>query len=403
MATPTPSSLNDPAPTPEPEPWKKVFQASQTVDVVDTPQQLQALNDWEYATPMPPTSELVLPPVDGHRSMGVVPYDMQIGARIMYGLSEKNTPTPPPNQLLVDEEFTAQCPMVMFGDQISITAPRCGNPLGEWADPLTNRVVLRWKEDGKGGLGFAVDSAVSGNGSVSFAKFTESFSINKYIFDLYNCMGVKRFRVEEHIIKVNQMAEKASSTMVDHDLSNTAEAIFYQYLIKNPNGSIVAKTDLFRKDWDQVNITKQVDEISTGEIVAVATRSGHWTGNQWTVCTGNPRSWDMDFPDGSSFSTVATVQDLRVAASAVITMMAYRDEESGADGFQHTGQGMLYWSIARSILIVFFIALLFCLLLVICRRQRVDKKLLRFCFRLEQVLHLGLRGSEMFTVKSRPR
>jgi len=383
--TAAPSSLNDPAPTPTPEPWKKVFQASQTVDVVDTPQEVSALNDWQMATPMPPTFSHS--PGDlSARTIGVVPYDMQIGARIMYGLSEKNTETPPPSQTVVDETFTAQCPMVMFANQIFVGASQCGNPLGVWADPLTQRTIMRWQSNGKGGLTFGVDSLISGNGSVNFATFAESFSVDQYIFDLSNCLGVTRFKVEESIVKVNQMAQKASSTMIDHDLSNTATAIFYQYTIKNPSGTTVAKTDLFRMGWDAVNITRWNADVPTGEVIAIATRQGHWKEAQWHSCTSPPRGWILDFPTGSNLDTVATVQDLRVASTAVINMMAYRDEEAGADGFQHVGQGELYWSITKSILIVVFIALFGAISLLICKRKGVDKKLRRFCFRLEQVI-----------------
>merc|ERR550532_2348109 len=107
-----------------------VFQAHQDVKVMDTARKIQELNDWQYNTPKPPILSGMEKQTDEVRHMGVVPYDMQIGARIMYGLSEKNTEKPPPTQKFVDEAFVAQCPMIMFSDQLSIRAPRCGSQDG---------------------------------------------------------------------------------------------------------------------------------------------------------------------------------------------------------------------------------------------------------------------------------
>jgi len=386
LVTQRPTSLNDAAPPPTPEPWQKVLSASEKVVVLDTPQDASILNNWELATPMPDVS-----PVDPDakhvvRTMGVVPYDVQIGARIMSDLTQQAPQTPPPSQTLVDEAFVAQCPMVIFANSVSIRAPRCGSSLGEWADPSTGRPIIRWKDNSKGGLNFGVDSVVTGNGSVAFAEFVESFSINKYIFDLYNCLGVKRYTVEESIVKVDHMAAKAHSTMVDHDLSNSREAIFYRYTIKNPNGTAVAATQLFRMGQDMVNLTTYSDEQVGEKLIAVAQRSGHWKRDQWRQCTGNPRAWDVTFPEEAKMQTVATVQDLRVAAAAVITMMAFRDEEAGSDGFQHVGQSQMYWSLFSSFFMVVSIAVVFVGSLVLCKSYGIDKKLRRLFFRLEQVV-----------------
>jgi len=386
LVTPRPPSRNDPAPPPTQLPWQQVYAASSDVTVLDTPQDQAVLNNWELATPMPVGADAPLETPQVVRSMGVVPYDMQIGARIMDGLSEHAPPTPPPSQTLVNEAFVAQCPMVIFANQLSVRAPRCGADAGEWADPDTDRVILRWKDDGKGGLNFGVDSVVTGDGSVNFASFTESFSIDKYIFHLYNCLGVKRYTVEEQVVRVDHMAAKAHSTMYDHDVANSREAIFYRYMIKNPNGTAVATTQLFRMGQDMLNISTYSEEQVGEKLIAIAQRSGHWKREQWRQCTGNPRGWDLTFPDEARTDTVATVQDLHVAAAAVITMMAFRDEAVGEDGFQHVGQAQLYWSLISSALLIIFAVAAFCVMLVLCRSYGYEKKCRRLCFRLEQVL-----------------
>lgn len=396
LTTPAPS-FNDPLPTKPPSDWEKVFQASQVVTVVDSPQRSENLNNWEFATPMPPRAAVT---ADGkvisgqgqdsqldRRHVSVVPYDMQIGARIMQSLSEKSPETPPPSQAVVDETFVAQCPILMFADTLAVRAPRCGNPLGEWADPATDRPILRWQPNNKGGLRFGVDSAVSGQGSALFANLQEKLSIDRNEFELFNCLNVKRYTVEESIVKVDHMAANAFTTMVDHDLSGTGQAIFYEYTIKHPNGSAVAKTTLFRLDQDTVNFTRFHDrESPVGDLIAVATRNGHWKRDQWRTCTDNPRGWQLTFTNADKFETAASVMDLRVAAATVINLMAYRDEEVGKDGFQHVGQGQLYWSML-SVFFSLFLSAVACLLVLLgCWIKEYDKKMKRFCFRLEQVL-----------------
>lgn len=399
LTTPPPS-FNDPPPTAEPDPWDKVFQASSVVTVVDSPQRAENLNNWELATPMPPRAEVTATGalVSGSRAqthsmpdkrfVSVVPYDMQLGARIMSGLTEKAPGTPPPSQAIVDETFVSQCPILMFGNSLSVRAPRCGSTMGEWADPTTNRAVLRWDSNKKGGLRFGVDSAVTGPGSVLFADLVESLSIDRSVFNLYNCLNVKRYIIEESIIKVDHMAANAYTTMLDHDLGGTKEAFFYEYTIKHLNGSAVAKTTLFRLDQDMVNFTWFSNlESPVGKLIAVASRSGHWKRDQWRTCTENPRGWQLNFTDAALFDTAASVMDLRLASAVVINLMAYRDEEVSADdGFQHIGQGELYWSFLSWFFSVFLVAVACLALLLVCWIKEIDKKLKRFCFRLEQVL-----------------
>eukprot|EP00932_Pfiesteria_piscicida_P019591 SRR837773.6419.p1 GENE.SRR837773.6419~~SRR837773.6419.p1 ORF type:complete len:187 (-),score=42.23 SRR837773.6419:1-477(-) len=140
-------------------------------------------------------------------------------------------------------------------------------------------------------------------------------------------------------------------------------------------------------DQDMVNFTRFRDpESPVGELIAVAARNGHWKRDQWRTCTENPRGWQLTFTDAAKFDTAASVMDLRVAAATVINLMAYRDEEVGKDGFQHVGQGQLYWSFV-SVFFSLFLAAVGCLLVLLgCWVKEVDKKMKRFCFRLEQVL-----------------
>mmetsp|Transcript_138619 Transcript_138619/g.431163 ORF Transcript_138619/g.431163 Transcript_138619/m.431163 type:complete len:515 (+) Transcript_138619:65-1609(+) len=384
--TPAPASLNDPAATPTPEPWKRIMGASSNVNVLDAKQAQNVLTDWEYATPQPWSQTLQLDD-KAKKKMSVLPYDMQIGAEIMYSLSTKTSATPPPTQEFVDETFMSQCPMVMFTDSLRIKPPRCNNNFGSWTDPKSDRTILRWNENNKGGIYFGVDSKVSGEGSVNFAEVREMFSLNLYQFSLLNCMDVTRYTIEEKIIKVNHMAPKARSTVREHDISKSREAYFYKYLLRGTNGSTVAETNLYRMDQSEVNFTMYNGEMANGVTFAVAKRQGYWKRDAWRECRHPQRAWDIEFPMAQdNFATVATVQDLRVAAAAAVTLMAYRDEHVSADGFQHTGQGHMWLTLVKTVFFILIALMIACICWIAIIQQNLDKRLQWICFRLETVL-----------------
>mmetsp|Transcript_26985 Transcript_26985/g.77422 ORF Transcript_26985/g.77422 Transcript_26985/m.77422 type:complete len:492 (-) Transcript_26985:90-1565(-) len=378
-------TLNDPLTTPTPEPWKKIMSASNQVNTLDASQAQNVISDWEYATPQP-WSETGQPSERGQKQMSVVPYDMQIGARILYSLTAKTPQTPPPTQEVVDEAFMAQCPLIMFRGAIEIRPPRCQD-VGSWRVPSTDRAVLRWNDDNKGGLVFGVDSAVTGQGSVKFAEIRERFSMSKYNFELLNCMDVMRYKIEEKIVKVNHMAPMARSTVREHDISRSSEAYFYKYILKHTNGSTAAETNLYRMDQSEVNFTLYAGEGGVGATFAVARRQGYWHRDQWRDCKHSRRAWTLEFPLAEShFATVATVQDLRVAAAATVTLMAFRDERVGSDGFSHAGQGHMYVTLVKTILFIVLALMLTGICYIALIQQGLDKRLRWFCFRLETVL-----------------
>jgi len=318
----------------------------------------------------------------------LVPYDMQLGAKIMNSLTEQATQSPPPSQLTVSEQFVAQCPMVMFNDNMKIQAPTCGNSQGAWVDPASDRAILRWSPLSSGGVSFGMDSAVGGNGSTLFANFRQAFTLTGNNFELVNCLGVARYTVEEKVIKINHIGRGVSSTSAEHDISTARQAFFYKYIVKAPNGSAVAETGLFRLNQDSVNISMVANELTTGSMIARATKVGQWNGNQWTKCSKTKREWNIAFDMGPrDVDMVATVMDLRVASAAIITLMAFREETiSAEDGLTRTGEHNMLLELLWT---VFFI-LLACFLVLLCvmigRWRRWDMKAYRFCFKLEAAL-----------------
>jgi len=382
--TPAPPSKNDPQAKPTPGPWQKILTASAKDASLDPDEAAKKLTDWEYATPGPPQLGKPL----REQEVNVLPYDMKIGATIMAKLSKHGAAleTPPPSQAMVNEAFVAQCPMTLFSSAVMIEAPKCSETLGTWQVPNTDRTILRWREDGKGGLFMGVDSKVTGPGSVEFARIAELFTLNKYTFALSNCMGVVRYNLDEQIVRVNHMAPHAESTMFEHDISRSHEAFFYKYIISFPNGTNVAETGLYRLDHGALNFTAVMPEgTPSGIVLATARRVGSWRRGAWRDCTRNKRGWRLDFPSTGNYTidTVATVQDLRVVATAAMTLLAFREEGTSSDGFQHQGQGYLYWSLVKSALLVFLVAFSLAVFWLFIASRNLDRRLRRLCFRLE--------------------
>jgi len=387
------ATLNDAAPTQPPLPWEQIVHASRPATVVDSPAALGSLNNWEQATPLPPEA-MRAASVGQHnaadnvqRTVSVVPYDMEIGANVLYSLSQHNTPEPVPSQELVNQMFVAQCPMVMFSDQIRVHGPRCSSSMGDWTDPLGNRTVMRWSNNG-GSLSFGVDSVVTGSGSVNFATLQESFSMSSWFFELRNCMGMMRYNIEEQIIRAEHVSVRGRSSAVAHDESHNGHTILYRYIIRHPNGTTAAKTETFRMGQDMINISVAPgDNEATGAVVASAARVGHWARSEWRECEGAPRGWALSFPLAArELEAGSTVQDLRVASAVLITLMAFRDEQAGDDGFQHVGQGAMYYSVVRTAGLLFLALIVIAVVLNVVTKKGIDKKLRRFFFRLEHVL-----------------
>jgi len=317
--------------------------------------------------------------------VSLVPYDMQIGAQIMNRLSEP-TSTPPPSQQIVSEQFVAECPMIMFKDSITVSAPRCGETFGEWTDPETQRTILRWKPATAGGVYFGVDSVVDGNGSVMYANFDQTFALNGIEFQLTNCKQTTRYTVEETIMKVDHIGVGITSSVQAHDVSRTKQAFFYKYTIRHVNGSAVAETSMYRMNQNQINVTMfRGGEFADGPLLATANKQGTWTQDDWRQCTGTKRAWELDFKLGESdFETVSTVADLRVATAAMITLMAYRDETINVQtGVTRQGEkGM----VSQFLLGIFLVILALSLLLALqffAKRRGWDAKMRRLCFKFE--------------------
>jgi len=273
------------------------------------------LNAHEVVTPQPIPWERV-------KSFQHQPIDTALGAALLYNVVPHNTQTPPPTQEYVRSAFIAQCPMLMFSNNINIRAPRCDDKsnMGYWIDPSNggNSTVLRWERVSKG-VKFGVDSASTGSGSVRFADLEESLTLSTYAFELRNCMGAKRWDVNEEVIRA-EAPERITSVY------QPTESTFFRYRIVAPDGNLAAESNLVALNDNTVNFTGMVSEGLPGTALMSAKRHGTWTGAGWRECVGNVREWALEFPGEANLTDGGTLMDIRIAAAAAFTLFAVRDE-----------------------------------------------------------------------------
>jgi len=390
LVTPRPSSVNDPAPTDPPEPYERLLGVSKTVNAVDTAAQAAELDNYQLATPEPPNPLLNSAQQDSAATMSVLPYQMALGAWILHSISQPVAPALP-SQTFVDQTFSSQCPMIMATNNISITPPCNSGGPGTWTDPHTGRTILRWNQNSNGGVKLSVDSAVTGPGSVLVGNVNEKMTLTSNSFDLYNCLGVKLYTIEETITKVASMTIGAQSTMKDSQNKQTA-AVFYQYFIKSLNGTIKAKSSQYRIPEKFVNFTVMGSDplnpsLDSATIAVASRKGGTWSGSEWRTCSGG-KAWKMEFAKKkiSSLVSVSTLEDLQVASAAVMTLIAYREEHVSSDGFQHTGQASMYGSLFKAVAMVLLLLFLLGLAIGVFRKLQLERRLKKFFFRLEAVI-----------------
>jgi len=368
-------------------PWEKILSASNTaLKSLDTPGKLGvalgAPSD-EFMGQMSGITASI-------KSKTVVPYDMKLGAHIMSALSEKKPPRSLPSQHDIDSKVNTQCPMAILSASVAVSAPRCGDKHGQWHYPGSDRVMMRWSENALGGVTLKVDSAVEGNGSVLFADVREKFTWDTSNFLVTNCLGLPMYQMEEYVIRMNKMSKNAQSTAFDQGVTlRSGEAFYYKYVIRNMNGTNIASTQLLKPATSKVDISMfdpETEEFT--DVIATATRRGLWEQRQWTECTNERREWLITYPNVTlSRAALATVQDLRVASAAAITLMAYRQEFIGENGIPNTGKWRFYWSFGKSVvLIAAFIFATFWIWTVSFQASAFNKKIQETFLRLENTL-----------------
>lgn len=317
------------------------------------------------------------------------PLNTRIGAALLYDVSVDEltlgTRTPPPTQGQVNYQLHANCPLVIFQRELDISPPLCGQSQGAWTDPSTKRVALRWEKQGRG-MHFGADSAVDGNGSVTFASIQPQVVLKGYKFSLMNCMGTARWTIDESVIKVKHMGAH-DRTMPQHsnDPNELREQYLLQYSVVADDGTVVLQTNLFRMFSDKVVFSMFAGNSAEPQVVALANRTGRWTGNGWRSCARNGRGWHLEFPQQKhDLNHAATLLDLRVAAAAIVTLMAARDEDRDVTtGLATTGDFQVFLSFAGTFVVMLQVALMACCCCCFCVKTGAKDKLKTFLFKLE--------------------
>jgi len=384
VTTTTDQALNIPAATDQisPQFWNNAAKLINAAGV-STPMPSAAFINAAPKPPAPRTWEAIMQ--DAQQ-----PLDTKLGGAVMYGLSGPVTPTPPPQQAAISQQFVAQCPMMLFEKNLSIRAASCNETLGKWLDPnpLNPRSVLRWHPKPASGIYFGVDSALTGPGSAMFADLTQVLTLTGYHFVLKNCLGIERWRIEENVYKVDSMGQ-VSSTVELHDITMNSEAFFIKYLIRSPTGVLMAESNLFRMMTNQVNFTEWKNGENTGKVLAVATRLGQWTKKGWQACMSptSPRGWSLYFPgDQKDHPSVATVQDIRVAIAGTITLMGYRNENRGKDGLNTQGASRQMFVFVGGVMLVLITCVFMVNFCMVVKASGIKEKLKKTFFDAEGLM-----------------
>lgn len=360
----------------------------------------QAHNELKAAglsTPVPSAAHVNAPPVTGTpppwqnvMQEAKQPLNTKLGGAVMYELTGPGTPTPPPTQASVGQQFIAQCPMVLLENTLSIRAPSCNDTFGRWVDPnpLNPRNILGWTpaQAAGNGLFFGVNSALTGPCSAEYATLTEQMTLTGSHFVLKNCLGVERWQIEENVYKIDSMG-RVDSTVDPHSITSNTQGYFLKYIIKTPTGVKAAETDLFRMASNAMNFTEIVNSENTGKVLAMVTRQGEWTAKGWEVCMdkSSPRGWTIRFPTTLK-PQVATVQDINVAIASAITLMGYRNQDRGANGLNNQGATRDEYVVIGAVSLVAIALIVACNFAVVLTNSGVKDKIKRTLFDIQGLL-----------------
>jgi hypothetical protein len=350
------------------------------------------------------------------------PLNTRLGAQFLYDVTVDEryvaTKTPPPTQAYISSQLQSACPLLLFRNQLEVYPPKCGQRLGSWADPISNHTVVRWEklnwdphldpENGYNGRGmrFGVDNVsdtnMSGDAAVTFATIHPQLTFSGYRFDFFNCVNMGRYVIDEQVIKVDKMGQYSRTR--PHEARNDHEEYLFKYSVLGPNNTVVMESSLFRMFDDEINFTTvtggkdQPQYIST---VAIARRKGKWQGREWHSCLVKARGWHLEFPQPdmifrnislalSDEDQLGSVLDFRVIASAVITLMAARDEDrSIKTGLTEDESGGVFLSWVGSLVVMLHVVVIACCLWVVCAYSGAQRKVRKALFQIEECLPKG--------------
>jgi len=320
------------------------------------------------------------------------PYDMMLGAELLVEATSSWTSSSSNSSVSqheVNEIINDDCLSVNFNDSITITPPRCGTN-GHWYDPRLNKTLVEWY-DSTEDSGLVLREVETSSGSQTattlekFLYIPEIFTLDDYQYRVKNCNGFTVYYIQEELVDL----QKANDF---EDPYATVHEYWYQYKILYANRSTFVVSDQVQTAFTSVNFYEQRG-VETGATIATANRVGYFAPYDWTACVPSDwsREWNVQFHENTTIFGVppqdeGTANDIRIAVAATMMLMAYRDGFSARDGFQHSGEGYLYFKLAWNSAVILGIFTVLFLCAVAMWRFTLDHHFKEFFFSLENYL-----------------
>lgn len=272
------------------------------------------------------------------------PYFTAMGDALLKDLSAIRTPpteTPPPTQSSVNNVLWPQCPDLRIPPRVRIMVPPCNAATGYWLDPFRELTPIL-KIEGAGCSDISLSQKVGPNATqmTSIGTLHEEITVQGSTYDFNDCNGNLAFQISELIIRQGVEDPERRESISEFGFSIPRRTkVFLKYSVAEPNGNIVGETNIFEVGansfwWHKGNFTGEVAPRSAA--VASATRVGFWKAKQ---CGNWTKAWTLKFNETEIHDNSVGQVHWRLALSAAMTILAWRDEQRSPDGLVRAYEG----------------------------------------------------------------
>jgi len=338
------------------------------------------------------------------------PYFTWLGDTVLKDISSIRTPptaTPPPNQQGVNNVLIGECPELIIPRKIRVEVPACNAAVGHWLDPFKRlSPMLAVQSTGCSDISLfeplgpntTQDMKLNRN-SVLLGSMHEEFTFGGSTYDFLDCNGNTAFKITELIIRQgveDPQRQESQQSYVENPFGLPHRTkVFLKYSISEPNGNIFAETNVFPVGedgfwWHMGNYTGHVAPRSAA--VASSTRVGFWNPRQ---CGNWTKAWSVKFNDTKIHNNTLPQVHFRLAITAAMTVLAWRDEQRSEDGLVRAYEGCAVES-AVVFWVLFFFALFVPIAIFLYIWIKGAREAREFCFDLESWLlpHLNAKPSK---------
>lgn len=347
-------------------------------------EQLWAKHNEEKQRFLQTTPKPVLDPWRDHQ-----PYFTALGDAFLKDVTAIRTPptqTPPPTQEFVNNVLWPACPEIKIPMKVRVEVPPCYATQGHWLDPFEDLASILTVESG-GCSGLFLSTRMEPNSTLMAPVGTlqEEITVHGSTYDFKDCNGNAAFSISELLIRQGvEDDERRESHSYEFGLSQRSK-VFLKYSIAQPNGEIMAETNIFPLGedyfwWHRGNATDRVALPSSA--VAGAQRVGFWKPKQ---CGNWTKAWTLQFNASERHANTVAEVHWRLALSSAMTILAWRDEQRSPDGLVRAYQActvenaVIFWVVLC--LIIFVPVAIFVWFAI-----RGAKEARMYCFELESWL-----------------